>query len=254
MSANIQLYEIELNSSQPLNGDDISSDKLFDSIGTLKPYCPISNKEKLNPPSINYIDIATNTSLFLNKKNIDHISDYIISLNIKQNTGYDLKHLRKNIPSIMEKWAKSVNLDDYEYIYENPITTLAYINHRFLVNNGNLFQKDITKNVFRMDGMTTDKNGNKVFKKYSEMTANEYKNINLWTQNDIFTNNDKYRYGNKIKEWEIGLYTRHYDRNNDGLQHSIPDRASLNTQVRGYDMSNIIKGSTFYDNYYYENI
>ena len=50
------------------------------------------------------------------------------------------------------------------------------------------------------------------------------------------------------------MNTRHHDRCNDGLRDAIPERASLNNKIHGYDMSNIIKGSTYYENPSYENV
>ena len=47
---------------------------------------------------------------------------------------------------------------------------------------------------------------------------------------------------------------RQYDKSNDGLSTANPDRASLDVFQRGYDMSNQIKESTSYENYFYENI
>ena len=47
---------------------------------------------------------------------------------------------------------------------------------------------------------------------------------------------------------------RQYDVANDGLHTATPERASLDTQIHGYDMSNIVKGSTNYENYYFEHI
>ena len=50
------------------------------------------------------------------------------------------------------------------------------------------------------------------------------------------------------------MNTRQLDRSNDGLHSAYSDRASLNNQTHGYNMDNIIKGSTSYENYYYENM
>ena len=58
----------------------------------------------------------------------------------------------------------------------------------------------------------------------------------------------------KIPMWQKSMNIRQYDKGNDGLHASNPYRASLDMQVRGYNMSNIIKGSEFYENYHYEHI
>jgi hypothetical protein len=254
----MQLYEVNLDGSmgqEKIYKHDISNNKLGNAINYSNlTYCPMSNKQEMNPPSINFIDIVNNTAIFLSRKNIIHLTKYIISLNVDQDTNYNLELLKNDLPSIMKKWTISENLDDYEYLYDNPLTVLSYINKHFLNTHGYLYQKNVVKNVYRMDGATTDKEGNKLFKKYSEMTADEYKNINVWKPTDLFTDNSKKRYNNKVTPWEVGLYTRHYDRDNDGLQQSSYERASLDNQIHGYDMSNIIKGSTFYENHYFDNI
>jgi len=222
-------------------------------------YCPKSVKEEINPPVHNIFEDLTNTGLFLSTKNVYHLIDYIISLNIKQQTNHNLVQLREQIPRAMKSWAGGNNLNDFEYLYSNPIQTLAFLNQTFLENNGYLFQDKKINNMFRVNGATSvaskaSKSGSEMLNKcYAKMTAEEYKNINVWDNQQIFVDNDVKRYKNTITPWEIGLYKRHYDRGNDGL-HAPTERASLNNQVHGYDMSNIIKGSTFYEHPDYDDI
>lgn len=219
-------------------------------------YCPKSVKEDMNPPLHNIFEDLTNIDLFLSTKNVHHLTDYIISLNIKQQTNHNLIQLRKQIPQLMRSWSVGKNLNDFEYLYNNPLQILAFLNKSFLENNGYLFQDNKINNIFKVNGATSQasKSGSEMLnKRYATMTADEYKNINVWDNQQIFVDNNIKKYKNAIKPWEISLYKRHYDRDNDGL-HSSADQSSLDNQVRGYDMSNIIKGSSFYENSDYDDI
>lgn len=217
-------------------------------------YCPISIKEEMNPPTINYFDTVTNSQLFLSAKNQTHLIQYIISQNIKNQTGNDLTQLEKLIPIMMKEWVAIQNLDDFEYLFDNNLLTLAFINNKFLVNNGCVFQREKNTNVFHTKALVTDPCGNSTMKKYNEMTADDYKTIDVWKPQQLYTYDKRNRYGNNFEAWRKHALIRHLDRSNDGLHDAIPERASLNNQLHGYDMSNIKKGSTFYKNYFYENL
>ena len=215
-------------------------------------YCPISVKDEMNPPAENYFDKVTNSQLFLSDKNRNHITEYIITHNIKQQTGNNLKQLEIDIPQIMANWCKEHELDDFEFLFDNDLLTLVFINHRFLTDNDQLYQNNKITNVFRDKAMVTDSCGNKSMKKYAEMTADDYKTIDVWKPEQLYTYDKLNRYGNKAETWRKHQGVRHYDRDFQGAR-STKSRASLGNQSHGYDMSNIKKGSTFYNNYFYEN-
>jgi hypothetical protein len=221
-------------------------------------YYPISVKDEMNTPSVNYLDSLTNTDIFLSKKNIHYMTYYLVSMNARNKTGVDSVKLALQVPKIMMKWSVNENLNEFEYAHSNILLTLEFLNKKFLGDHPTLYDmyNQLTKNIFRTtDKITIDACGNQASKKYNEMTATDYQNIDVWQSRQEYTYDKRKRYGNKIPMWQKSMNIRQYDRGNDGLHTSNPDRASLETQTRGYDMSNQIRGSNSYDtNPYYENI
>ena len=55
--------------------------------------------------------------------------------------------------------------------------------------------------------------------------------------------NNRFRYNNGIPIWQTSMNTRNYERNSDGL-HTTQERASLENQIHGYDMSDVFKYAT----------
>lgn len=220
-------------------------------------YCPISVKDEMNPPSINYLDELTNTDIFLSKKNIHYMTHYLIAMNEKNKTGNNPSDLVHLVPKMMVEWASKEKLNDSEYAYSDILLTLAFLNEQFLINHANVYDRSnlSTRNIFRVnDKITIDGCGNQESKKYNEMTAVDYQNIDVWQSQQVYTYDKRNRYGNEIPTWQKSMNIRQYERNSDGLHESNPDRASLDMQIRGYNMSNQIRGSTSYENPYYEYI
>ena len=191
--------------------------------------------------------ILNNIELFLNNTNINNIKKTLKKLRIENNINnscYD----DRNTYHIMKKWAESENISEYEYIYNDYTIILSYINKMFIEHNSYLYSENIESNVFKMKGSILDKHGNITMKAYNDMTADDYNNINLtYQQSNTYRDNSMYRNNNKIAPWEISLYKRNYDRSNEGFDHSIND-SSLDNQIHGYDMSNIIKGNNIKGN------
>ena len=218
-------------------------------------YYPTSVKDTNNRPIINNFP-WTNSEIFLSKKNVDHMVYYMIALNTKNYTKTDPKITKRKVPPLMKKWATVTEIDDYESLDNNIITNLEFLNKKFLTDNGCLF--DIANvnslNVFQITNKVTDNCNRNYNKKFDEMLAVDYHTIDLHQYYETMTYNKNYRYKNSIPVWQRSMSTRNYDRENDGLRDANPDRASLENQIHGYDMSNIIKGSTYYDNPSYEHL
>jgi hypothetical protein len=216
-------------------------------------YCPISVKEKMNPPADNYFDTMTNTQIFLSNKNIYYILYVMVSLNKSNKTSIDTNKLQEKIPKLMAEWAIKNKIDRSTYVTGDIIQNLEFLNNKFLNSHKNLYSNHCqdTLNVLQLKHRVTDRCGRESSKKYNEMLASDYHTLNLWNDksNDIYTYNAVSRDCNKIPLIQKSMNTRHYDRSNDGLRVNVPDQSSLNNQNRGYDMSNIIKGSTIYENY-----
>jgi hypothetical protein len=72
------------------------------------------------------------------------------------------------------------------------------------------------------------------------MTAEEMKNIDVWRPQRVMLDNSKFRRNNHIYTRQIGIHVRNVDKNNDGLAHIDPLRASLvNPQRTCGDMGSL---------------
>jgi hypothetical protein len=221
-------------------------------------YCPISHKDEMNKPAYNRLDDMTNTEIFLSDKNMNYISYAMISLNNVNNTNIDTNILQSKIPNLMKVWAVKNAINSSTSATGNIIHTLEFLNKKFLTNHGSMYGLGghDSLNVFRTKTSVSDRCGRTDKKKHNELLASDYHTLDLWndTSNEVFAYNRAYRYCNKIPMWQRSMNRRHYDVSNDGLRAATSDRASLENQTHGYDMSNIVKGSTNYENYYYENL
>ena len=221
-------------------------------------YCPISVKDEMNKPAYNDFDDMTNTQIFLSNKNIYYMIYAMVSLNRVNKTNINLNKLQEKIPKLMAEWAIKNKIDNSTYVTGDIIQILGFLNKKFLINHGCLYDRTgiHALNVFQLEDSVTDRCGRESTKKYDEMLATDYHTLNLSNDysNQIYAYDQVSRYCNKIPVWQTSMNIRHYDLSNDGLHAANPIRASLNNQTHGYDMSNIIKGSTSYENYYYENL
>ena len=181
---------------------------------------------------------------------------YIVARNVEYMTRADPQEVHKQTTMRMIKWARETNIDDYEDMFNDTMATLRYLNKKFVVENGDLY--DISGchalNMFQNKGVVTNRCGTTATKKYDEMTAGDYHTIDLWKPVNVTQENSMFRYKNEIPMWQKSMNRRHYSRENDGLHAAKAERASLNNQLRGYDMTNIYKGNKYYENYFYENL
>lgn len=226
----------------------------------IKYYCPISVKDEMNPPSYNIFDNMKNAKLFLSNKNVNYMIYAILALNNvkKPFNGLKVRMLKEQMPKIMYKWAVSNKVNNATEIANDITQTLEFLNKRFLNDHRNIYnnQNPDVINVFRSNDTVTDECGNETIKRYDEMLATDYHTLNLWDDEsrNIFTNNGALRDCNRIPVWQTSMAYRPYDLSNDGLRVASSNRASLETPIYKYDMTNIIKGDTSFENYYYENM
>lgn len=217
---------------------------------------PISVRAENNDGVFDKYDFSSHRKLFLNNHNVKNMTYLVVSLNHKNNATVPKDVVKQHVPSIMKEWADKVLVDEFKSAADNRIITLEFVNKKFLADNCNLYNKNARRalNMFKMSDIVTDKYNNAQVKKYDEMTAEDYRTLNVWRPQRTYAANSQSRYCNKVPIWQKSMNIRQYDVANDGLHTATPERASLDTQIHGYDMSNIVKGSTNYENYYFEHI
>lgn len=225
--------------------------KSFNDYSRPSVYCNISNKDSMNIPTTIQLDELSNSDIFLSEKNIHYMTYFIISMNKKNMTKTNPQSIKIMVPKMMHDWSINENLNDYEYIYDNILLRVAFINKRFIKEFEWIYDgsNKLSMNVFRVSNtVTVDDKGNEETKKYSEMTAQDYANMDVWKSNQEYTHDKRSRYNNEIPIWQKSMNVRKYETESEGLHTLDPDRASLNTQVRGYNMNNYIKGSEYLNN------
>jgi len=75
--------------------------------------------------------------------------------------------------------------------------------------------------------------------------VDDTRNMDVWQPEKTIRINRNFRYNNQIPIWQ-NLSKRNYDRDGDGLEHSDPNRASLETPIRGYNMHEIYRNADSY--------
>ena len=215
-------------------------------------YCPISVKEKINKPTISDFP-TTNRQMFLSDRNVYLVTSYVMGLNKRNGIKISDEKVRKNVSSKMVDWAVEKKINDYESL-EDIFTTLGYLNEQFLKSNPYLYNRADCSgvNVFNLNRNVSSECGKIYNKAAGDIMAHEYHTVDMWSKDDTFVSNKDSRYCNDIPIWQKSMSSRNLDRSNDGLTNAVPERASLNNQIHGYDMSNIIKGSNYYENPSYE--
>ena len=152
--------------------------------------------------------------MFLSSQNIRDVSAYI----------------GRDATSDMKKWSLTHDLDDYESVQMDWSEALDFVNIEFAKGRKNA---PYELNMAR---------GQKYPKHYIDEGVERY-SVEDWRAHDaqstqeVMRSNENFRYGNKFKRWEIGLYKRHYDR--DYHETGLRDIRELNNPERGYDMSKI---------------
>ena len=143
------------------------------------------------------------------------------------NVNYVSNILKIDAKEIMDQYARTERLDDYESVTHSIEESLNFVNAGFIKNNSN---KNTGRNLAH---------GNKypTFSIYSINTDDpySYRSFDAQYEPDVFVSNSNFRYNNQIKSWVTGTHKRNYDRDDIG---SLIDR-ELHGINRGYDMSDI---------------
>jgi hypothetical protein len=224
---------------------DINFLNTFDNYYRTPAQCNNSNNSGMKKYTPIKLDELSNTDIFLSKKNIQYMTYYMLSMNKKNMTKTDPYELRTLVPKIMSEWYIDKNLNEYEYVYDDILLRISFINKQFIKDCEWIYTRSnkLSMNVFRESkSITVDAYGNEETKKYSDMNAKDFANMDVWKSNQVYTYNKINRYNNKIPIWQKSMNIRHYEKESEGLHTLDPQRASLNTHSRGYNMTNYING------------
>lgn len=203
----------------------------------------LSRKEIDNQSTV--IHRKSNALSFMNLTNQRFLTKKIY-LTHKSNNGIaPYLYFKEKVPLRMRDWINKKEINSYNHLILGSIDTLEYLNKIFISDNhdlhavsgseylpsdSNVYQNQLVisyPNEFNED-ITILK------KKPNELLAEDYRNIDVWSEQTTETINKNYRYKNTIPFWQRTMNIRHYDRNNQGYHHADSNRASLDTPVYGY--------------------
>jgi hypothetical protein len=201
---------------------------------------------------------------FLQIKNQIHLIKEIYQLHKSNHGKLTYLDIRKKVPDNMVKWSSKNNLEELDFImhdsesfeifehYQEP-AVINYINKLFINDSKFLYQSvSLSKsntpidNVFRSSAdigyfMNDDNKIVTINKKFTDFTAEDFQNLDVWKEKTVESNTSNYRYGNKIPVWQKSMNSRHYDSNNEGLRNDI-EKSSLHNISNGHkkDMDELL--------------
>ena len=186
--------------------------------------------------------------IFLSPANIRCVSDAMY----KTLRSMDIKSAPAELEKVLKthalEWSAKKHVDSAQSaVTWDWIETLSFVNKRFVKEHVCLFRLSQMgeSNVFKAttEFVTPDGVEEKLGR---EMTADEYKNMNVWGLWQVHASSDKFRYRNIIPVWQTAGAKRlvQMDRENEGLHDRNWRTASRPVPIRGYDMSEIVRRST----------
>jgi len=214
---------------------------------------------------------------FLEKENVDWLSKELFLLYLKNDYKYqkdndvplDWPFFQDKVPKWMEEYATETNIykyvedpigpftSDYNWLYKYYIEALSKFNREFF-KKYYYFVKRV--DPYELTGLTGEPDWNPYKARMTVGSKNEFENtmarrsymdmvyfpekwgeIDVWKDQDVIRYNKNFRYNNELPVWNSPGAKRWYDRSNEGLHDGDPDRASLDTPVRGYIMEDVLK-------------
>ena len=161
------------------------------------------------------------------------------------------------IPTLMKNFAEENDIGNYRWVsHPNWYEELKAINVEFVEKYRDLFRWEFNQhqpdlNPFKLyyqTGNVNEYEDNVVSKRLDTYTAEDVKNADLWSEYNIYTQNNKFRNKNRPYAWQYSVQKqRRYglDKDNDGLRYT-KENSSLEVPIRGYDMSDIYDGTGKY--------
>jgi hypothetical protein len=187
---------------------------------------------------------------FVSEQNINMLTCNLFKI-YQQNGGMQSNQKFKQlIPLLISRFLKKNDLTSYRTAEADTVgfndytTILRAINNDFIKMCYNYFKWN-AYNPFQND-IEVGTVENRVLKKSYEIMPEDHGTLDIWREQFIQISNNKFRDNNKIPFYRTGMFTRNYDRSNEGFIHNNPDRASIETPIYGYDMKHLQNGLCTY--------
>lgn len=182
-------------------------------------------------------------SMFMSKTNQINVTKQIYLLHKSNHGVLGYLHFKMNVPNRMYFWISNKNLNNDPNV-DKFIDIVAFLNKMFIKDNSDLYEFKsaenddlLDKNVYKsqaMFGLHLDDGSIISYSKdYQNLTAEDIRNLDVWTPQTVEVSNINKRYKNEVPVWQKSMNTRNYSRDNEGLR-TTSNRASLNTIISGY--------------------
>jgi hypothetical protein len=202
----------------------------------------LSVKEANNQPTTIYR--KSNLFSFMNLSNQRLLTKKIYFLHKSNNGLLPYLHFKSRVPRRMKEWVNTKEINPYNEIVLGGADVLDYLNKKFISDNYDLhnfdqsyvpLESNVYKNKLTIAFPSSDeKHYIAIEKTPSDLLAEDYRNLDLWSEQTTEITAEHQRYYNKIPFWQRTMNKRHYDRGNQGYHHADPNRASLDTPIYGY--------------------
>lgn len=191
-------------------------------------------------PDFGNIDI---NALFMSSGNMTNLIHSLYKVARQNGSRSTIHKFKRLVPLLAKQWMRSNNLELYETVDQgttsvtNWVEIIGAINNKFM---SHCYQR-LQWNTFvpTREWAEVGPRENRVQKRFHEITAADVGTLDVWRRQEIQISNSHFRNNNAIPFWQTSMHTRHYDRQNEGLAHDDSNRASLDTPIYGYSMTNI---------------
>jgi len=207
-------------------------------------YQPLSSVKSVmnveNEPDFTDIHLE---SVFKSRPNMLMLARNLYKIHRQNGGRSSIEKFRAMTPRLAHAFSKRTNIDEYMTAeacatgFNNWVEALKAINNDFIKYCYNWIKWNhfVPTREWAEVGAT----GERKQVRFNQLQPDDNTTLDLWRTQEIQRMNKHFRYGNKIPVWQRTMHNRYYDRANEGLKENDPDRASLETPIYGYNMTNI---------------
>lgn len=200
----------------------------------------------------NRINVATTVEenhiikLFTSLTNQIVLTKQIYKLHRENGGRLNYIYFKSILPNIINAWILKYSIAELSQHDIYSMDVVSYLNKQFIDNNYHLYEfkseavftvKPDT-NPYKLDAMIGyckdgDDRVNIKPKKYTELLAQDYNQIDVWAEQSTSVSINDSRYNDEIPVWQSSMNIRNYDRDNEGYREG-PERSSLGNMLMGY--------------------
>lgn len=213
----------------------LNNPELYQPLGSVKSMRNIATTPDFGNVNLN--------ALFLSDSNLTNLVHSLYKIARQNGSRSSIQEFKQLVALLAKQFVRANNLSEYETVEQGSTGIVNWVEILKAINNNFMKQcyRRLKWNQFvpTREWVEVGPRENRVQKRFQEMTAADVATLDVWRVQETQRMNSHFRYGNAIPFWQTSMHTRHFERGNEGLAYDDPNRASLDTPVRGYDMTNI---------------